>query len=132
MRESRRLLQCCPDTYEVTEPGVFAVEINVPDASKEHLQRDWLQYYETLPPYFTQLVDCSRHIYVGAGGNVRSELDDTLNKRKRKASLPYVFGVEALLDAWWYDSEQDAEEARYNHAAMIDKETVDETYVNPQ
>jgi len=127
---TEQLLQCCPDDRSPSDAGVYALEIDVPDAGKEQLQRDWLLHFKTLPPYFHRLVDCDRWIYVGEAGDVQSRLDDHINSDKRQAALPSVFGVLSVIDVWWHDSKQDAEEAEYNRASSIDKATEPTTYVH--
>jgi len=125
-----QLLQACPDDHEPSDPGVYALEIDLPDKSKEQLQRDWLLEYDTLPPYFHRLVDCHTAIYVGASGDVQGRLEDHLDTHVRKASLPTVFDVTALHSVEWYDDTDDAFQAEYNRARAIDKDTDPLTYVH--
>lgn len=125
-----QLLQCCPEDRLPTEPGVYALEIDLPDKSKEELQRDWTAHYETLPSYFHRLVDCHTAIYVGASANVQARLKDHLDKQVRKASLPTVFNVTRLQGVDWYDDSEDAFQAEYNTARQIDEKTDPLTYVH--
>jgi len=125
-----QLLQACPDDREPSDSGVYALEIDLPDKPKEQLQRDWLQYYETLPPYFHRLLDCHTAIYVGAASDVQARLEDHLDGQVRKASLPTVFNVTGLRSVEWYDTTDAAFQAEYNTARMIDKETRPTVYVH--
>jgi len=126
-----QLLQCCPDDRAPDSPGVYAMEIDVPAQPPEVLESLWLDKYESLPEeYWHRIVDCDRHIYVGETGNVRARLNDHLNTGKRKATLPYVFGVNALIKVWWYDTKEAAEENEFNRAQELDDQTPASTFVH--
>jgi len=128
---TEQLLRCCPDDREPDSPGVYALEIDVPHAVADDLEAQWLDHFEELPDeYWHRIVDCDRVIYIGETGDVQARLDDHITSGKRKATLPYVFGVSRLLDVWWHDSKQDAKEAEYNRAREIDKQTLANTYVH--
>ena len=126
---TEQLLQCCPEDHQPSDPGCYALEIDLPD-DRNDVADAWHEHYEELPPYYHRLVDCHTAIYVGEAGDVQRRLNDHINSDKRKAALPSVFGVKSLLNVWWHDSKQDAEEAEYNRARQIDKETDPLTYVH--
>jgi len=125
-----QLLQACPDDHAVDDAGCYALEIDLPDKSKEQLQRDWLLEYDTLPPYFHRLLDCHTAIYVGASGDVQARLEDHLDKQVRKASIPTVFDVTGLRDVAWFADAESAFEAEYNVARDIDRQTDPLTFVH--
>jgi len=124
-----QLLQACPDDHTVSDPGCYALEIDLPDDANKVADM-WHEHYEELPPYYHRLVDCHTAIYVGAASDVQARLEDHLDKEVRKASLPTVFRVTGLRDVSWYTNTEDAFQMEYNTARDIDRETDPLTYTH--
>lgn len=127
---TERLLQCANDAdAEPSDPGVYALEIELPDAEAE-VKAAWREGFDNDPPYMHRLIDCGRAIYVGAAADVQSRIEDHLDGDVRKATLPSVFGVHWIREVRWYDSKEAAFQAEYNVASDIDRDTPPTTYVH--
>lgn len=102
------LLQQAADGRSPSSSGVYALDIDIPDAGFETHARLWLKHYESTPPYLGAIVDSSKCVYVGAARSVRDRLEDHIAKDVRKATLPTVYGINGLHGVWWYDSKEEA------------------------
>lgn len=119
------------DGFVASDPGVYAVEIGVPEsAGYETLARDWLEYYESTPPYLGRLVDAETVIYVGASKNVRDRIEEHRRGKVRKATLPRIWGVTGVHTCWWYKDVSRAFERESYHALELAKETPSSVYVH--
>lgn len=119
------------ENHAASDPGVYAVEIGVPEnAGYETLSRDWLEQYESTPPYLSQLVDADTVVYVGASKSVRDRIEEHRKGKVRKASLPRIWGITDVVDVWWYTDKNRAFERENYHALELAKETPADTYVH--
>jgi len=119
------------DGFVASDPGVYALEIGVPPkAGYETLSRDWLDYYESTPPYLGRIVDADTTIYVGASKNVRDRIDEHREGKVRKATLPRIWGVTGVHTVWWYKDVSQAFERENYHALELSKETPSSVYVH--
>jgi len=127
---TERVLQLANDDgHEPNDPGVYALEVDLPDTEAD-VKEQWRDEYEQLPPYLHRLVDCDRAIYVGATADVQGRIADHLASDKRTASLPTVFGFHWIREVRFYDNKEDAFQVEYNAAREIDRETPPTTYVH--
>jgi len=127
---SEKLAELLYDDHAASDPGVYALAIDVPDGGVETLARDWLDHYPATPPYLRTLVDAERVIYVGAAKNVRARIEDHLQGDVRKASLPRVWGVSDVVRVWWFEDADRAFEREHGLAMDLDHDTDVGTYVH--
>ena len=119
------------DGHTVSDPGVYAVEIGVPEQTGyESLSRDWLKHSDSTPPYLGRIVDAKRVIYVGASKNVRDRIEEHQRGKVRKATLPRIWGVTGVHTCWWYKDVSRAFERENYHALELAKETQSSVYVH--
>lgn len=119
------------DSHAASDPGVYAVEIGVPEsAGYETLSRDWLKHYDNTPPYLGRIVDADTVIYVGASKSVRDRIDEHREGKVRKATLPRLWGITDVVDVWWYNDVSRAFERENYHALELSKSTPTSTYVH--
>ena len=119
------------DGHTASDPGVYALEVDLPaKAGWETLARDWLEYYESTPPYLGRLVDAETVIYVGASKNVRDRIEEHRRGKVRKATLPRIWGVTGVHTVWWYKDKDDAFERENHHALELSKDTPSSVYVH--
>jgi len=111
------------------EPGVYALEINLPEQRRDILQL-WDAKFDERPDYLPRLIDCHGCIYVGAAASVQRRINEHLDGETRKAVLPSVFSISRIHGAWWYDDRDAAFEAEYNRARELDRQTLPSTYVH--
>jgi len=90
-------------------PGCYALEIATPDGGHETHAREWLQHYDSTPPYLDRLVDAARVVYVGRSADVRSRIEDHLRGDVRKATLPTVYAVRGIGSIRWGENTDHAE-----------------------
>jgi len=127
---TERLLECANDAdVSPDSPGVYALEIDLPDDANV-VADQWHNHYEELPPYYHRLVDCDRAIYVGATADVQARIADHVASDKRKASLPTVFGFHCIREVRWFDDADEAFQAEFNAGREIDFHTPPTTYVH--
>ena len=127
---TERLLQLANDAdAQPSDPGVYALEITLPDTEAD-VKAAWRSEYDDDPPYLHRLIDCRKALYVGAAKNVRARIDDHVQGDYRKASLPTAFGVHWLREVRWHDDADAAFQAEYNAARDIDRQTPPTTYVH--
>ena len=107
---SEALAEHVPDDGHATDPGVYALDIAVPDEGHESHARRWLTSgYGTVPPFLPQLVACDKAVYVGRSSNVRARLEDHLEGRVRTASLPSVYEIRGIDSVEWGENSDTAE-----------------------
>ena len=108
----------------VSEPGVYALEVAVPDAA-DRVARAWLDTADAPLPddYAAQLAGADRVAYVGATGRpIRARVAEHLRGDVRRAALLRAFDVVDVIGVWPGAHSGVAERDRAR--ALSDAETV--------
>lgn len=96
---------------DARQPGVYALELHVPDWSISHIKTKWLEHYDVSPSrdFAGRIANAAQLAYVGASGNVYKRLCDHTNAEVRRSALLCVFPPQDVIDIWPCDSPFDRE-----------------------
>lgn len=98
------------DYDEMHASGVYALELERPAS----LADVWDQHYDTRPPYWSDLMQAEKCLYVGGASDLLSRLEDHRDNEdptkdtKRQTALTRVCEVRGLHTAWLADSPEHA------------------------
>lgn len=84
--------------------GAYALELERPAS----LPEVWDRHYDHRPPYWSDLLQASRVLYVGGTGDLLSRLEDHRDQEVRQTALTRVCEVRGLHTAWVADSPEHA------------------------
>lgn len=104
--------------HEWSDPAVYCLTLTRPD----DLEDAWDRVFDTRPPYFEDLQQCSTAVYIGATNDLLSRLEDHRDGEVRVTALTEICEIDELRNIWWFDSTDRAFEREHGIAITMQNE----------
>lgn len=111
---------------ELHSPGAYCLCLSRP----VDLQDRWERHYDMKPPYWDELVNSEKCVYVGGTSDLLSRLEDHRDGEVRQTALTQVCGIEKLQTVWVADSRGEAVNLREPQLARLLSEEHPEWFVH--
>lgn len=108
------------------EPGVYALYLNRPSA----LADAWDEEYDVRPPYWQDLIEASRVVYVGGASDLLARLEDHRDGDVRQTALTKICDITGLHTVWVCEDKETAFNIEEPRLARMLQEEYPEWYIH--